>query len=182
MLLLFIETYADLAVRLDANIEDADIDDDAAIQALMEGTAQGTAPSAPSAPSERPKSASPKSKGKKKVDDHVICGIPESAGQNLVPDVVLELEESEMANKRGHVVIAIENPNPDLDIKILVRRGGGLEFAAVDFTVNLCCFLVSSNMTNHVDGNTSYPPSKMKDYVYCDQAKQTFNQMCFFSL
>ena len=29
-----------------------------------------------------------------------------------------------MANKRGHVVIAIENPNPDLDIKILVRRGG----------------------------------------------------------
>ena len=30
-----------------------------------------------------------------------------------------------MANKRGHVVIAIENPNPDLDIKILVRRGEG---------------------------------------------------------
>ena len=117
-----------MAVRLDANIEYADVDDDAAIQALMEGTAQGTAPSAPaapSAPSERPKSASPKSKGKKKVDDHVICGIPESAGQNLVPDVVLELEESEMANKRGHVVIAIENPNPDLDIKILVRRGEG---------------------------------------------------------
>ena len=87
-----------------------------------------------------------------------------------------------MANKRGHVVIAIENPNPDLDIKILVRRGAGLEFAAVDFTVNLCCFLVSSDMTNCVDGNTSYPPSQMKDYVYCDQAKQTFNQMCFFSL
>ena len=166
-------------MRLNANIEDADVDDDAAIQALMEGTVQGTAPSAPS---ERPKSASPKSKGKKKVDDHVICGIPESAGQNLVPDVVLELEESEMANKRGHVVITIENPNPDLDIKILVRRGGGLEFAAVDFTVNLCCFLVSSNMTNCVDGNTSYPPSQMKDYVYCDQAKQTFNRMCFFSL
>ena len=137
MLLLFTETYADLAVQLDANIEDADVDDDAAIQALMEGTAQGTAPSAPS---ERPKSASPKSKGKKKVDDHVICGIPESPGQNLVPDVVLELEESKMANKRGHVVIAI------------------------------------------VDGNTSYPPSQMKDYVYCDQAKQTFNRMCFFSL
>ena len=167
--------YADLAVRLDANIEGADVDDDAAIQALMEGTAQGTA-TATSAPS----SASPKSKGKKKVDDHVICGIPESAGQNLVPDVVLELEESEMANKRGHVVIAIENPNPDLDIKILVR--GGLEFAAVDFTVNLCCFLVSSDMTNCVDGNTSYPPSQTKDYIYCDQAKQTFNRMCFFSL
>ena len=121
MLLLFIEKYADLAVRLDANIEGADVDDDAAIQALIEGTAQGTA-TATSAPS----SASPKSKGKKKVDDHVICGIPESAGQNLVPDVVLELEGSEMANKRGHVVIAIENPNPDLDIKILVRGGVGV--------------------------------------------------------
>ena len=116
------KSFADLAVRLDANIEDVDVDDDAAIQALMEGTAQGTAPSAPSG---RPKSASPKSKGKKKADDHVICGISESAGQNLVPDVVLELEESEMANKRGHVVTAIKNPNPDLDIKILVRRGEG---------------------------------------------------------
>ena len=153
------EMYADLAVWLDANIEDVDVDDDAAIQALMEGTAQGTAPSAPS---ERLKSTSPKSKGKKKVDDHVICGIPESAGQNLVPDVVLELEESEIANKRGHVVIAIENPNPDLDIKILVRKGAGLEFAAVDFTVNLCYFLVSSNMTNHVDRNISYPPSQIE--------------------
>ena len=66
----------------------------------------------------------PSQKGRKKVDDHFICGIPETAGQNLVPDVVLELEESEMANKRGHVVIAIENPNPDLDIKILVRGRG----------------------------------------------------------
>ena len=121
MLLLFIETDGDLAVPLDANIENADdVDDDAAIQALMAGTAQGAAPSA------RPKSASPKLKGKKKVDDHFICGIPETAGQNLVPDVVLELEESEMANKRGHVVIAIENPNPDLDIKILVRGGWSL--------------------------------------------------------
>ena len=116
-------------MHFDANIEGTDVDDDAAIQALVEGTAQGTAQgtaTATLAPSGRPKSASPKSKGKKKVDDHVICGIPESAGQNLVPDVVLELKESEMANKRGHVVIAIENPNPDLDIKILVRGGVGV--------------------------------------------------------
>ena len=44
---------------------------------------------------------------------------------NLVYDVVLELEESEVANKRGHVVIAIENPNPDLDVEIVVRSGVG---------------------------------------------------------
>ena len=123
---------ADLAVPLDANIENVDdVDDDAELQALVAGTAQGAAPSAPSG---RPKSASPKSKGRKKVDDHFICGIPESAGQNLVPDVVLELEESEMANKRGHVVIAIENPNPDVDIKILVRRGGSLQLLTLLLT------------------------------------------------
>ena len=142
MLLLFIETDADLAVPLDANIENADdVDDDAAIEALMAGTAQGAAPSAPS---ERPKSASPKSKGRKKVDDHFICGIPETAGQNLVPDVVLKLEESEMANKRGHVVIAIENPNPDLDIKILVRgRGWSLQLLTLLLTCVVFWFQVT---------------------------------------
>ena len=149
MLLLFI----DLAVRLDANIEEDEehVDDDAAIQALMAGAgeAQGQAPSAG-----RPKSASPKSKGRKKVvlGDNVSgvqIDLPETAGQNLVPDVVLELEESEMANKRGHVLIAIENPNPDLDIKILVRVGGvGVCNCLLYFTVNLCCVLVSSDMTN----------------------------------
>ena len=149
MLLLFI----DLAVRLDANIEEDEehVDDDAAIQALMAGAgeAQGQAPSAG-----RPKSASTKSKGRKKVDlvlgDNVFgvqIDLPETAGQNLVPDVVLELEESEMANKRGHVLIAIENPNPDLDIKILVRVGGvGVCSCLLYFTVNLCCVLVSSDM------------------------------------
>ena len=30
-----------------------------------------------------------------------------------------------MANKRGHVVIAIENPNPVLDLKIVVRSRVG---------------------------------------------------------
>ena len=145
MLLLFI----DLAVRLDANIQEDEenVDDDAAIRALMAGAGeaqgQGQAPSAG-----RPKSASPKSKGRKKVvlGDNVSgvqIDLPETAGQNLVPDVVLELEESEMANKRGHVLIAIENPNPDLDIKNIGKRLG---FAAVYFTVNLCCVLVSSDM------------------------------------
>ena len=144
MPLLFIDTYADLAVRLDANVQD-EVDDDAAMEALMAGAeaarAQAQAPSAPApsagrpksaSPSGRPKSASPKSKERKKVVlvDNVsgvqTCVLPETAGQNLEPDVVLELEESEIANKRGHVLIAIENPNPALDIKILVRDGGGI--------------------------------------------------------
>ena len=70
-----------------------------------------------------------------------------------------------MANKRGHVLIAIENPNPDLDIKILVRVGRvGVCSCLLYFTVYLCCVLVSSDMTNCVEGNTSYPPSRMKEY------------------
>ena len=38
--LLFLDTYADLAVRLDANLDKAEVDDNAAIQALMAGAAQ----------------------------------------------------------------------------------------------------------------------------------------------
>ena len=59
--------YADLAVRLDANVED-EVDDDAAVEALMAGAEAAQAQAqAPSAPSGRPKSASPKSKGRKNV-------------------------------------------------------------------------------------------------------------------
>ena len=40
------------------------------------------------------------------------------------PDVVIEIEESVAAKERGHVVIAIENPNPDLEVKIDHRTKG----------------------------------------------------------
>ena len=49
-----------------------------------------------------------------------------------------------MANKRGHVVIAIENPNPDLDIKILVRGGGwSLQLLALVLTCVVFWFQVT---------------------------------------
>ena len=34
------------------------------------------------------------------------------------PDVVIEIEESPAARERGHMIIAIENPNPELEVKI----------------------------------------------------------------
>ena len=39
----------------------------------------------------------------------------------LQPDCIIEVEASPEANERGHVVIAIENPNPGLDVHIVVR-------------------------------------------------------------
>ena len=118
VLLLFPETYDDLAVPLlplHSNIEDDDdIDDDANLRALVAGSSGRSAEASTAQPS---KLKSPK-KGGRKVDGHVTC--------SLVPDVVLELEQSDAANERGHVVIAIENPNPDLDVKIVVRFGVGV--------------------------------------------------------
>ena len=108
VLLLFPETYDDLAVPLlplHANPEDDDIDDEANLRALVTGGGGNSGRSA-----EPSKLKSPK-KGGRKVDGRY----------SLVPDVVLELEQSDAANERGHVVIAIENPNPDLDVKLVVR-------------------------------------------------------------
>ena len=120
VLLLFPETYDDLAVPLlplHANIEDDDIDDDANLRALVTGGGGNSGRSAEDPTAQPSKLKSPK-KGGRKVDGHVTC--------SLVPDVVLELEQSDAANERGHVVIAIENPNPDLDVKIVVRFGVGV--------------------------------------------------------
>ena len=113
VLLLFPETYDDLAVPLlplHSNIEDDDnIDDDANLRALVAGSSGRSA--------EPSKLKSPK-KGGRKVDGHLTS--------SLVPDVVLELEQSDAANERGHLVIAIDNPNPDLAVKIVVRFWGWL--------------------------------------------------------
>ena len=115
MLLLFPETYNDLAVPLlplHSNIEDDNnIDDDANLWALVAGSSGRSA--------EPSKLKSPK-KGGRKVDGHL------NRTSSLVPDVVLELEQSDAANEQGHLVIAIDNPNPDLAVQIVVRFWGWL--------------------------------------------------------
>ena len=93
--------YDDLAfplLQLHANIEDDDIDDDANLRALVTGGGRNSGRSAEASTAQPSKLKSPK-KGGRKVDGHVTC--------SLVPDVVLELEQSDAANERGHVVIAI---------------------------------------------------------------------------
>ena len=118
VLLLFTEMYDDLAIPLlplHSNIKDDDIDDDANLSTLVAGGNSGRSEETSTAKPSKLKS--PK-KGGKKVDCHVTC--------SLVPDVVLKLEQSDAANERGHAVFAIGNPNPDLDVKIVVRFGVGV--------------------------------------------------------
>ena len=40
------------------------------------------------------------------------------------PDVVIEIEDSLAARERGHMLIAIENPDPELEVKIDHRTKG----------------------------------------------------------
>ena len=40
------------------------------------------------------------------------------------PDVVIEIEESHAARERGFMIIAVENPNPHLEVKIDHRTKG----------------------------------------------------------
>ena len=86
MLLLFPETYDDLAIPLlplHSNIEDDDnIDDDANLWALVAGSSGRSA--------EPSKLKSPK-KGRMKVDGHL--------NSSLVPDIIVELEQSDAANE-----------------------------------------------------------------------------------
>ena len=41
--------------------------------------------------------------------------------RKVTPDVVIEVEGTQEARERGHVVIAKENADPDLEVKIVVR-------------------------------------------------------------
>ena len=41
--------------------------------------------------------------------------------RKVTPDVVIEVEGTQEARERGHVVTAIENADPDLEVQIVVR-------------------------------------------------------------
>ena len=57
--------------------------------------------------------------------------------RKVTPDAVIEVEGTQEARERGHVIIAIENADPDLEVQIVVRtKRAGL--AAVG--LNCCWF------------------------------------------
>ena len=93
---------------LESNLADEEVDEKAATLQLLRATEniQATQPQRKS-----PKIKSPKPK-------KVTAG---TTTTTLQPDCIIEVEASPEANERGHVVIAIENPNPGLDVHIVVR-------------------------------------------------------------
>ena len=64
-------------------------------------------------------------------------GTTSAPPRKVTPDVVIEVEGTQEAREMGHVVIAIENADPDLEVQIVVRtKRAGL--AAVG--LNCCWF------------------------------------------
>ena len=89
---------------LEANVEDSvSQDEDAMYQRLMQETAQPATTSKGSKSTSETTSAPPR---------------------KVKPDVVIEVEGTQEARERGHVVIAIENADPDLQVQIVVRAKG----------------------------------------------------------
>ena len=41
---------------------------------------------------------------------------------SIAPDVVFEVEGTQQARDRGHVIIAIDNLDPDLEVQTVVRK------------------------------------------------------------
>ena len=48
-------------------------------------------------------------------------GTTSAPPRKVTPDVVIEVEGTQEARERGHVVITIENADPDLQVQIVVR-------------------------------------------------------------
>ena len=44
--------------------------------------------------------------------------------RKVTPDVVIEVEGTQEARERGHVVMAIQNADPELEVQIVVRTKG----------------------------------------------------------
>ena len=83
---------------LQANVEEVPSQDEEEIyECLLDQTAQ---PAATTSESSETTSAPPR---------------------KVTPDVVIEVEGTQEARERGHVVIAIENADPDLEVQIVVR-------------------------------------------------------------
>ena len=100
-----------MALPLESNVDDADEADDggiAAMEKMLADSAKKASEKKKSSDTDKEKPSPKKSKSPK-------------AKVNLQPDVIIEVEETEVARQKGHMVIALENPNPELEMVILVR-------------------------------------------------------------
>ena len=83
-------------------------DEDEMYECLLDQTAQ-------------PAPTTSTSKGSKRSETTSETSAPP---RKVTPDVVIEVEGTQEARERGHVVIAIENADPDLEVQIVVRTKG----------------------------------------------------------
>ena len=103
---------------LQANMEEAPSqDEDEMYERLMDQTAQ---PATTRSTSAQP---APRSKGSKRSETTATSETSAPA-RKVTPDVVIEVEGTQEARDRGHVVIAIQNEDPELEVQIVVRTKG----------------------------------------------------------
>ena len=134
---------------MQANLEDTVEDDDALYQKLISKSINADTSS--------PESTSSRASIGSKVN------VPAAAQQkvqvvnstSIAPDVVIEVEGTQQARNRGYVIIAIDNPDPNLEVQIVV----GLRKGCV---CSDCCWIVlfcwdTSNMVSEAQGSVSSP-------------------------
>ena len=100
---------------MQANLEDTVEDDDALYQKLISKSID--------ADTSGPEYTSSRASGSK-------VNVPAAAQQkvqvvnstSIAPDVVIEVEGTQQARDRGHVIIAIDNLDPNLEVQIVVRK------------------------------------------------------------
>ena len=136
-----------LALPLSANLDEEVQEDETDIikKLIAKGEKSSSSPKKLKSPPARKVKSPPARKVKspaKKVKEHVgyshidvDVGVSDSVPANgIKPDVVIEVEESEAAKERGHVIIAIENPNPELEVQIVVRKKKNDQVFQLDYS------------------------------------------------
>ena len=128
-----------LALPLSANLDEEVQEDETDMfkKLIAKGKKGSSSPKKLKSPPARKVKSPPK-----KVKEHVGCshidvdvGVSDSVPANgIKPDVVIEVEESEAAKERGHVIIAIENPNPELEVQIVVRKKKNDQVFQLDYS------------------------------------------------
>ena len=95
------------------NLEDTVKDDDTMYQKLLNQHADTSGPESTS---------SRASKGSKVNVPAAQQKVQVVNSTSITPDMVIEVEGTQQARDRGHVIIAIDNPDPDLEVQIVVKH------------------------------------------------------------
>ena len=98
---------------MQTNLEDTVEDDDNMYQKLLDQHADTSGPES---------TISRASKGSKVNVPAAQQKVQVVNSTSIAPDVVIEVEGTQQARDREHVIITIDNPDPDLEMQIVVRK------------------------------------------------------------